>query len=99
MPRIRVINPRLGRDREAEAPEGGWLADICDQARLPIPFSCRSASCATCHVRVVQGQECLDPPEADERDLLDFIGASDGSRLACQIRVKPGSGTIRLEPV
>lgn len=99
MPLIVVTHPRLGETREADAPDGGWLTDICDEARLPIPFSCRSASCATCQVHVAQGEQCLEPPGAEERELLDLIGAPEGCRLACQLRIRPGAGTVRLEPV
>jgi ferredoxin len=99
MPAIRVVNSRVGADREAVAEDGGALVDICDEARLPIPFSCRSASCATCHVLVLEGGELLEPPEEEERDLLEFISAPAGSRLACQVRLKAGAGTLVLKPV
>lgn len=98
MPRIRIVNSPLGAQREVDAPEGGDLLDLCDARRLPIPFSCRSASCATCQVVVLEGAALLEEPEADERDLLEFIGAPEGARLACQAKVKPGAGLIRLQP-
>jgi 2Fe-2S ferredoxin len=79
-------------------PEGGLLVAICDAARLPVPFSCRSASCGTCHVRVLEGSEFLEPKEEAERDLLAFLSAREDTRLACQARVRPGAGLIRLEP-
>ena len=41
------------------APDGGSLADLCDDHEAPIPFSCRSASCATCHIEVLEGAEAL----------------------------------------
>lgn len=99
MPLIRVVNSRVGADREANVEAGGALVDICDETRLPIPFSCRSVSCATCQVRVVEGADLLEPPEDDERDLLQFISAPADTRLACQARVRPGPGTIVLKPV
>lgn len=98
MPRIRVKSSRLGADREADDAGGRPLVDICDDLRLPIPFSCRSASCATCQVFVREGSELLEPAEADELDLLEFIRAPSECRLACQVRVREGKGTVVLEP-
>jgi ferredoxin len=98
VPRIRIVNSPAGADRELDAPEGGDLVDLCDVRRLPIPFSCRSASCATCQVTVLEGAELLEDAEEGERDLLEFIDAPSGSRLACQARVKPGPGLICLQP-
>lgn len=99
MPSVRVVQSRLGADREVDAPEGGQLADLADHARLPIPFSCRSAGCATCHVVVLEGAELLHPAEDDEQDLLDIIDGPEGSRLACQVVLRRGPGLVRLRPV
>jgi adenylate cyclase len=96
VPKIEFLASAAGSAKQAEAPEGGVLLEICDDALAPIPFSCRSASCATCHVEVVQGSELLEPAEEAEQDLLDIIGGPPGSRLACQVIIKPGPGLIRL---
>lgn len=96
MPKIEFLASAAGGAKQAEAPDGGVLLEICDDALAPIPFSCRSASCATCHVEVVQGSELLEPAEEAEQDLLDIIGGPPGSRLACQVIIKPGPGLIRL---
>jgi ferredoxin len=96
VPKIEFLSSAAGGAREAEAPEGGALIDICDEALAPIPFSCRSASCATCHVEVVEGGDLLEPPDEMEQDLLDVVGGPKGSRLACQARVKAGPGLIQI---
>lgn len=96
MPKIEFLASVAGGAKEAEALEGGPLLDICDEALAPIPFSCRSASCATCHVEVLAGGELMEPPEEAEQDLLDIVGGPPGSRLACQVIVKAGPGLIRL---
>ncbi len=87
----------------ADAPEGGSLGDLCDETAAPIPFSCRSASCGTCRVRVLRGAELLLPPEDDERELLAIFGVSSSSaapvqRLACQVRMRKGPGCIIIRP-
>lgn len=82
-----------------DAPEGGELLDICDEVRAPVPFSCRSGTCGTCHVEILEGTEHLEPPEAEEAELLSLLGGTGHMRLACRVRVLPGSGIVRLRAV
>jgi ferredoxin len=96
VPKIEFLASVAGSAKQADAPEGGVLLDICDEALAPIPFSCRSASCATCHIEVLEGAALLEPADEAEQDLLDIVGGPPGSRLACQTIVKPGPGLIRL---
>jgi ferredoxin len=89
---------RFGAEKKIEAPAGGELVDICDQHFAPIPFSCRSASCGTCQVDVLEGEELLEPQNDAERELLPLLGGS--GRLACQARVRSdANGVIRLRSV
>jgi len=84
---------------EVPAPDGGALVDICDNETAPVPFSCRSASCGTCRIDVLEGAELLDPPADEELDVLDVFGDDPASRrLACQARVRPGAGRLRVRP-
>jgi ferredoxin len=96
VPKIQFLASLAGKAKETDVPKGGVLLDICDDMLAPIPFSCRSASCATCHIDVLEGGELLEAPEEAERDLLDIVGGPPGSRLACQVVVKPGPGLIRV---
>lgn len=96
MPKIEYLASHAGSAKEIDAPDGGLLVDLSDECLAPIPFSCRSASCATCHVEVLAGAELLEPVDELEEDLLDVIGGPEGSRLACQVRVKPGPGLLQI---
>jgi 2Fe-2S ferredoxin len=79
------------------APDGGSLADLCDDNAVPVPFSCRSASCATCHLEVLEGADSLLPPEDEELDVLEAIDSKPPRfRLGCCAQLKPGAGTVRL---
>ena len=98
VPRIRFETKNATLVKEVDEPEGGSLLDICDKYLAPIPFSCRSASCATCHIEILEGAELIEVPESEEQDLLDIVAESDADRLACQARVKAGPGLIRLRP-
>lgn len=74
----------------------GDLVDVCDEARAPVAFSCRSASCGTCRVEVLGGAELLEPAGPDEKDVLEVFRAPANVRLACQARVKKASGKLSL---
>lgn len=99
VPTIEFLANAVGRRKQVEAPEGGELLDICDHSIAPIPFSCRSATCGTCHVEVLEGAELLEPAREDERELLTILGNQPNHRLACQVRVRPGPGQVRLRAV
>ena len=48
---------------------GTRLVDVTDEhPEADVPYSCRSASCGTCRVKVVQGAEALNTPDEVELD-------------------------------
>jgi ferredoxin len=84
---------------EVSAPEGGALIDLCDERSAPVPFSCRSASCGTCRIEVLEGAELLEPPADEELDVLDIFGDDpQKTRLACQAKMKTGPGRLVIRP-
>jgi ferredoxin len=96
VPRIEINGNVHGKCKTLEVDAGGELLDLCDEYFAPIPFSCRSASCGTCHVEVLEGAEHFEPASPEEQDLLGVLRGPATSRLACQARVKAGPGLIRL---
>lgn len=98
-PITRVIaESSTGRIVEIDAPEGAALVDLCDAHAAPIPLSCRSASCGTCRIHVLEGAEELLPPAEDELDLLDVFNLTPpGVRLACQAKLRPGAARLRVK--
>jgi 2Fe-2S ferredoxin len=92
-----VFESRVASPTEVAAPDGGPLIDLCDETNAPVPFSCRSASCGTCRVVVLEGAELFEPPRDEELDVLDAFGDDPvDTRLACQARLKPGPGRVRV---
>lgn len=79
-----------------DARRGDRLLDVCDEAVASIPFSCRDASCATCLIDVLAGQDVLAAPALPERRLLLRIGARPDQRLACQAEIERGEGELRI---
>ena len=83
-----------------DVPQGGSLADVCDQNQSPVPFSCRSANCGTCRIEVLEGDQLIQPPEDEELDILDvFSLKAPKFRLACQSQLVPGPGVVRVRPL
>jgi ferredoxin len=92
-----IAESRDGLCTEMFVESGSAVIDACDLHAAPIPFCCRSAACGTCRVDVLEGSEHLLPPAQDELELLYAFDADPArTRLACQLRLQPGSARVRL---
>jgi ferredoxin len=96
MPTVVFEGNLFGPDCRVEVDDGARLVDICDQVRAPVPFSCRSATCGTCRVEVLEGAELLEPREGAEAELFELLGDPPTHRLACQAKIKRADGIVRL---
>jgi len=95
-----VIFEQPGQPLVVAVPEGGALVDTCDDHAAPVPFSCKSASCGTCRIEILEGADELLPAADDELDVLDiFATPPPRHRLACQAKMKPGLATLRVRAV
>jgi ferredoxin len=84
---------------EVSAPDGAGLMDLCDDFRATVPFSCRTASCGTCRIEVLEGADALEPAEDEELDVLDVFGDKPPDRrLCCQARLRVGAERVRVRP-
>jgi 2Fe-2S ferredoxin len=84
MPRVRFEPANV----EIDVRPGRRLVDVTDEhPEAAVPYSCRSASCGTCRVRVPVGMEAFAPPEDEELSVLDIFGDGPDTRLCCQLRV------------
>jgi ferredoxin len=73
------------------------LVDVCDACRAPIEFACRSGTCGTCRVEVIEGDVLLQPPTIDEIETLAAFAAPPSHRLACRARLGTAcDGRLRL---
>jgi hypothetical protein len=48
---------------------------------------------------VLEGIELFEPPNFEEEDLLRILGSRKHHRIACQARLRPGDGVVRIRPV
>jgi ferredoxin len=91
-------------EASADAPDGGALGDLCDASLSPVPFSCRSATCGTCRIVVLEGAIHLLDADDEELALLDVFGVDTAKspllqRLACQAKIRAGEGRLVIRPV
>ena len=82
-----------------EVPEGGALADVCDDAGAAVPFSCRGANCGTCRIEVLEGASELTAPDDEEIRVLELFDRAPSHRLACCVKMRPGLAVVRVRPV
>jgi ferredoxin len=74
---------------EAEVHAGDRFVDITDEhPKADVPYSCRSASCGTCRVEVVEGLEAMADAEDDELEVLYQFGDEPRVRLCCQLKLE-----------
>jgi ferredoxin len=91
VPRIDVLDGDGAVLAAIDAPAGERLVDALDDARAPVAFGCRSATCGICQIEVVDGAVALAPPDAIERIALEELGARPGDRLACRAALRAGA--------
>lgn len=86
MPRVTFIHPE---GKSGEVSEGLSLLEVAEQLGFPLNHDCGgNASCTTCRVDVIAGEENLSDIDFDEQDLLDREALTESyHRLGCQARV------------
>jgi ferredoxin len=61
----------------------------------PIAGSCTAfLVCGKCRVRVLEGAELCNAPDAEEQAVLLREGAAREERLACRLRARGGGGPL-----
>jgi len=85
--------------REVAVPRGWSVLEASRFARVPHASVCGGRGrCSTCRIRVLGGVRDLPPPSADERRVLERLGAPANVRLACQLRPSRDLAVVPLLP-
>ncbi len=85
--------------REVAVPRGWSVLEASRFARVPHASVCGGRGrCSTCRIRVLGGVRDLPPPSADERRVLERLGAPANVRLACQLRPTRDLAVVPLLP-
>lgn len=97
--RVTFLRADGSPDATVEAAAGTRLLEVAQAAGQPLEGTCEGQmACSTCHVIVAADDFArLPPASAMEDDLLD-LAADVGrcSRLACQIVLEAGLGTLTV---
>lgn len=83
-------------DLEVDVDPGMRLVDLAAEVDCDMTFGCKSGSCGTCRVKILEGAAHLSAMQAEERDFLQGFGADKDERLGCQITI---NGDCRLQYV
>ncbi|WP_342349590.1 2Fe-2S iron-sulfur cluster-binding protein [uncultured Nitrospira sp.] len=86
MPRVTFLHPE---GKSGEVSEGLSLLEVAEKLGFALNHDCGgNASCTTCRVDVIAGEENLSDIDFDEQDLLDREALTEPyHRLGCQARV------------
>ena len=99
MIRVRFLRSDGSLDKEVEAPAGTNLLELAQAHGQPLEGACEGQmACSTCHV-VVEPEDFASLPAASEEedDMLDLAaGVTRTSRLACQVELTEGMGTLTV---
>jgi ferredoxin, 2Fe-2S len=100
MPTITFTDAQ-GAARSVEAELGSTVMEAAIRNAIPgIEAECGGAcSCATCHVYVDEDwRGIVGGPSPMEEDMLDFaFDVRAGSRLSCQIKVRPELDGLKVQ--
>ncbi len=86
MPRVTFVHPD---GKSGDVPENITLLEAAEHLGFPLNHDCGgNASCSTCRVEVVVGDENLSEIDFEEQDLLDREALTEAyHRLGCQAKV------------
>jgi adenylate cyclase len=85
--------------RRVDVPRGTTILEASRIGGIPHASVCGGRGrCSTCRVRVTAGLTHLPPASAEEKRVLDRVGAAPNVRLACQTRPSHGCAVTPLLP-
>lgn len=90
-----IVLDAEGMEQSVQGSATDTLVYISGNMGKPIGTGCSDASCATCRVEVLDGDENLSAQDARERATLKEAGFSEDLRLGCCAQVLQGSVKVR----
>ncbi len=93
----RLITLTYPGGKKVAAPPGTTILDISKLGNIPHASVCGGRGrCSTCRVRITSGGDQIAPPSDHELTVLKRVGASEGTRLACQV---PAMSDMTVTPL
>ena len=71
-----------------QAPAGSTVLFATGNMAKPLGAGCADATCGTCRIEVLDGEEHLSPQSGRERATLKENGFSEDLRLGCQAQIQ-----------
>ncbi|MEK9947443.1 MAG: adenylate/guanylate cyclase domain-containing protein [Alphaproteobacteria bacterium] len=85
--RAHMVTISYADGRKVAMEPGSSVLDASRRIGMPHASVCGGRGrCSTCRVHISEGRENLPKPSAEESRVLQRVGASDATRLACQLR-------------
>jgi len=85
--RAHMVTITYADGRKVAMEPGSSVLDASRRIGMPHASVCGGRGrCSTCRVHVSVGRENLPEPSTEEQRVLQRVGASDATRLACQLR-------------
>jgi len=82
-PRVRISYPD---GRKVMSAVGPTLLEISRNNNIAHASVCGGRGrCSTCRVRIIEGDDAIEPPGDIEKRVLERVGAGEKVRLACQV--------------
>lgn len=72
--------------------DGSLLAEL--DGKCTILFACKTGSCGSCKVKVLEGVENLEAPNELEQTGLATFATDPSERLMCVCKIKKGKVTV-----
>jgi nitrite reductase (NADH) large subunit len=85
-------------DTPVDAEIGTSLLEVAERAHRQIEAGCRMGVCGADPVAVLDGMDCLTPPDEEELSTLRRLGYAANTRMACCARIKSGPVRVALTP-
>ena len=77
---------------QVDVPDGTQLEYL--DGKSSVLFACKSATCGSCMVKVLEGMDNLEAPNEAEGTGLQAFATDPKHRLMCQCKIKKGEITI-----
>jgi adenylate cyclase len=85
--RAHMVTITYADGRKIAMEPGATVLDASRRLGVPHASVCGGRGrCSTCRIHVSVGRETLPEPSGEEQRVLQRVGASDATRLACQLR-------------
>ena len=90
-----IIVDGESKEESVQADAGSTFVYAASNMARPLDTGCADATCATCRVEILEGEENLSPQSPTERSCLTENKHSDELRLGCQAQILKGTVKAR----